>query len=344
MPGSPSIDHPKIAIIILNWNGWKDTIQCLESIYKGVYSNFDVIVVDNSSEDESVSMIKEWAKNELIFSSDSLAQSERIQLIELGCLSDSRTALIKMKLQSNSRTMYLIENKKNYGFAQGSNIAIKYALNVLKVEFALILNNDVVVEKTFLFELIKTMKTDENIGIVGAINYNYSSNSIMAIGEKINWRTGKTEILKNAEYLKSTEYLQFDEVPGSCLLVRSKLIRDIGLLDVNYFCYYEETDWCVRAKRKGWIVCACARSKIWHKDGQSVKKINGFKIFFLTRNRFLFMKKFSSKLGYILFIILSVQDLILTTGSLLFIRRSTNLLKIYFNAIHDGLVMKVNRP
>lgn len=59
------MDAPRVSIIILNWNGWKDTIECLESLYRIDYPNYDVIVVDNGSQDDSIQKIKEYAKGKI---------------------------------------------------------------------------------------------------------------------------------------------------------------------------------------------------------------------------------------------------------------------------------------
>ncbi len=56
---------PKVSIIILNWNGWKDTIECLESIYQIDYPDYDIIVVDNASKNESIEKIKKYAKGNI---------------------------------------------------------------------------------------------------------------------------------------------------------------------------------------------------------------------------------------------------------------------------------------
>ena len=79
------MNYPKVSIIILNWNGWKDTVECLESLYQITYPNYDVIVVDNGSEDESIEKIKRYCKGEIKVESkffDYLPTNKPIKIIE----------------------------------------------------------------------------------------------------------------------------------------------------------------------------------------------------------------------------------------------------------------------
>ena len=95
-------DYPKISIVILNWNGLKYTIECLESLKKSTYPNYEVIVVDNGSKGNDADILEEKYKG-----------------------------YIK-----------LIRNKENLGFPGGSNIAIKQIIAQGESDYVLLLNND----------------------------------------------------------------------------------------------------------------------------------------------------------------------------------------------------------
>jgi len=170
--GSQITDYPKVSIIILNWNGWEDTIECLESLYQITYPNYDVIVVDNGSEDESIEKIKEYAEGNIEVESKFFEYSDRdkpIKIIEYK-REEAEAGGGKEEdiadLPSNKR-MIITKNEKNYGFAEGNNIGMRYALKALNPEYVLLLNNDTVVDKEFLGELVKVWESDEKIGIVG---------------------------------------------------------------------------------------------------------------------------------------------------------------------------------
>lgn len=137
---------PKVAIIILNWNGLKDTIECLGSLKKITYPNYQIIVVDNGSKGNEADVLQEKYKN-----------------------------YIKV-----------IRNKENLGFAGGNNVAIREVLKKGKSEHILLLNNDTVVEPNFLDELVKTAESDSKVGIVGGkILYYNDPNKIWYAGGKL---------------------------------------------------------------------------------------------------------------------------------------------------------------
>ena len=119
--------EPKVSIIILNWNGLDDTIECLESLQKITYPNYEVIVVDNGSRGNDAQVLREKFGD----------------YIEL------------------------IQNDKNYGYTGGNNIGIRYALHNSSWDYFLVLNNDTVVESGFLTELVNIAESAPSSGIAG---------------------------------------------------------------------------------------------------------------------------------------------------------------------------------
>ncbi len=336
------MNSKKVVIIILNWNGWKDTIECLESVLAIDYANYEVIVVDNGSTDDSAQIIKNWANSVSEENSKDFASNRRttrLGFFEIGEKEVEPIINDKKPQSLMSKQLTLIKNQRNYGFAIGNNNAIKYALKMSIPDYILLLNNDTVVDSSFLKNLVNLIDSNNRIGIVGPVNFSYySPNTILAVGENIDWKRGRTNISKSLpESSEGKLSLEFDEVPGSCLLFRSKMIDDVGFMDPDYFCYYEETDWCVRAKQKGWLICTSLTSKILHKYGSTEKKIHGLKLYYLTRNRFWFMRKRASNLRFLVFLFFFLEDFTSTMLSLIVLRRDARLMQIYFTAIYDGL-------
>ena len=127
--------NPLITIIILNWNGWKDTIECLESLYQINYTNFEVILVDNHSEDGSIQKIREYCKGKLEVKSKFFNYMNKNKPIKLIEFSNQETHnYLHKRDDSNllSRKLILLKNDENYGFAEGNNIGIRFALKNLK--------------------------------------------------------------------------------------------------------------------------------------------------------------------------------------------------------------------
>src|SRR4030042_2187559 len=138
--------NPKVSIIILNWNGLEDTIECLNSLKKITYPNYKVILVDNGSKGNDARVLREKFGDYI----------------------------------------HLIENDRNYGYAKGVNIGIRYALANSASEYILLLNNDTVVAPDFLNQLVKLAESDSSVGIVGPKTYYYGSSSrLESIGARL---------------------------------------------------------------------------------------------------------------------------------------------------------------
>jgi GT2 family glycosyltransferase len=120
------MSDPSVSIIILNWNGWSDTVECLESIYHINYSNYQVIVVDNNSSDDSIQKINDYARGKLEVKSNFFKYDPIDKPIEI--LNNKWEYSEIAKFSNHNKQLIIIENKKNYGFAEGNNIGIEFAL------------------------------------------------------------------------------------------------------------------------------------------------------------------------------------------------------------------------
>lgn len=231
------MNYPDVSIIILNWNGWKDTIECLESLYKIVFPNYNVIVVDNGSEDESIEKIKQYCMGKIKVESKYYEYdkiNKPIKIIEY-TREEVETGGGKEKEIADSpsnRKLILIKNEKNYGFAEGNNIGIKFALN-RNANYVLLLNNDTVVNQNFLADLICIVDNDSTVGMVGSKLYDYyNSNLIQCTGGKINLVLGK---IKEYSWLeddgKYSENSERDFVWATSALIKKEVFKAIGYLD-----------------------------------------------------------------------------------------------------------------
>lgn len=297
--------YPKVSIIILNWNGLKDTIECLDSLQKITYPNYEVMVVDNGSKGN-----------------------------EAGILRKKYRDYIK-----------LIANKDNLGFAGGNNQAIKQIIREGQSDYVLLLNNDTIVDKEFLSELVKVAESDSNIAMVGPKIYYYDHRDVLqTAGARINWWTGFPPLIGTNErdVGQYDNIKEVDYVSGCALLVKKEVIAETGMLDKNYFMYYEETDWCARVKKAGYLIKYVPKAKIWHKIEAFKKRTDGPHIYRMTRNRFLFMKKNATSLQYFVFLVYFFtyyfpKSLI----KYLFIIRDKTALKSHLLGIKEGILIKI---
>lgn len=287
---------PKVCIIILNWNSWRDTIECLKSLFNIKYNNYDIILVDNASEDDSINKIIEYL-DKLGFKLDFFKyDSENMPINGLYETKKNNTSIF------NSRRIIIIENDSNYGFAKGNNIGIEY-VNKPNTDYILLLNNDTIVDEEFLNDLINVAELKHKIGFVGPKVYYHDFNGRKDI---INFAGGSLNMWKGQAShngINESDNGQFDTikevdyVQGSCILFKKEIIEKVGLMNSDYFMYWEEADWCVRGLEMGYKSVFAPKSKIWHKISSSSGGSLSFNvIYYLTRNRFIFMKKNASKL------------------------------------------------
>jgi hypothetical protein len=333
----------KVTIIILNWNGWEDTIECLESVYQIKYPNYDIVVVDNGSKDQSVEKIKRYASGSLSVESNFFkynSDNKPLHLIEYSQeeLKFSGTITKDVENLPPEKKLILIKNDQNYGFAEGNNIAIRYALEKLKPDYILLLNNDTVVDRCFLDELIQIAERDPDIGILGPTIFDYKLPCrIQSTGLKILWNKGDAiNLLYEDNFSESAQ--KVDAVTGCTLLAKSELLDKIGLLNKKYFAYFEEVEWCVRARRAFYEIVYVPKGKIWHKGGVTSNKIKGFALYQHTRNRFWFMKQYASYKQYRLFLAYFFGFKFFSFVGWALLHKNKPLIMCFIKGIKDGLL------
>ena len=345
--------HQKVAIIILNWNNWKDTVECLESVYQMQYPCFDIIVVDNASQDGSIEKIAEYCNGGLIPKSNFFEYSHENKPVIISKYtkneSEARTLVDKQgdKLAS-TRKLIIISNDKNYGFAEGCNAGIRFAMRNGS-SYVVLLNNDTVVDPQFLLELVKLAEMDPTHGFVGPKVYYYDYDGrddvINSVGGHLIIRKGATRQIgfEQIDQGQFNKPMELDYVEGSCLFVQTEVIRDIGLLDPAYFTYWEETDWCIRGRKAGYKAVYAPKSKIWHKSAASNvgSKKNEY---YWTRNAFLFLKKHASRGEYVSFIVYFFLFRIYFFSILLLIGGDLQKLVCFWKGVFDGIKMTQNVP
>jgi len=236
---------PKVSIIIVNWNNWKDTLECLKSLKELDYPNFRIVIVDNGSQDDSKKKIKNYLR----------------------------------KVSCPEKYVF-ISSQFNLGFSGGNNLGIKAGLTHHS-DYFLLLNNDTVVEKKFLKELVKVGESKKQIGVLGPLIYFYDNpKKIWFAGGRFNWLKlswvkGRGhlgyDIPISDKFLKRPQKVDF--ITGCALLIKKEVVEKIGLMDEDYFLYYEDVDWCLKAGKAGYNCVFVPSAKIWHKISSSASKL-----------------------------------------------------------------------
>ena len=288
---------PKVTIILLNYNGWEDAIECLESVYKITYPNWELILVDNGSVDGSVSKIKEWAAGKIPVESKFFeydAEGKPIQYIE-ELFYDEKEARVKASKKEKEWDMVLPHQKlsilrieKNRGFTGGNNIGIEYILKERETDYILLLSNDTVVDPEFLGALVKVAESDEKIGIVGPKVFHYKDPEVLqSFGMTVDYLTGKIKHIGAGERdnHQFDETKEIDAIYGCVMLISRNVIDKVGGFDESFFTYVEELDLCLRVLKRGYKVTLSPEGKIYHKvRGSKGGKVTEELIFYRTRN------------------------------------------------------------
>lgn len=242
---------PKIIIILVNWNGKKDTLECLDSLQKVEYPNFLTIVVDNGSVDDSLAAIR--------------AAHPLVPILETGA---------------------------NLGFAGGNNVGIEWALRH-HAEWILLLNNDTTVAPDFLNAFLVAAKEEPKAKILGAKILRYSQPTLIDhLGGRWNPDLAEFESLESGQTDHSYCNMQaVDYVCGAALLMHRSVPEKIGFLEPKFFLFWEETDFCYRARRAGFEVWTAPEAKIWHKVSSSFTGGKPHMHYFWWRSRLLWLER-----------------------------------------------------
>jgi GT2 family glycosyltransferase len=227
-------EEPKVSVIILNWNGLEDTIDCLASLKKITYSNYEVILVDNASSGDDVEVLRE----------------------------------------KYGDYIHIIANDKNYGFSEGNNIGMRHALDKQSNYMFLLNNDTVLDPSalTELVKVSESDSTIGITG--GKVYFYDKPDVLQTVGGEINWWLGKLKHYNNREDIGQFEEIaDRDFIYATAMLIKREVVEKISLLDSKFFFGIEEYDYCTRAKRAGFRVVYVPSSKVWHKAGASRKKL-----------------------------------------------------------------------
>ncbi len=192
--------------------------------------------------------------------------------------------------------LVIIQSGGNLGYAGGNNVGMRYALSKDDCRYIWLLNNDTVVDGDALAEMLRCAEAGEGAGMVGSkLLYHDRPETIQAAGgcTIAPWAGNASVIASNEEDRGRWDApLEPSYVSGASLLVRREVVEAIGLMDEEYFLYWEDADWGVRARRKGYRLLYCPRSRVWHREGGAAGYLSFEADYYWVRNGLYFTKKF----------------------------------------------------
>ncbi|HEX7023099.1 MAG TPA: glycosyltransferase family 2 protein [Trueperaceae bacterium] len=186
----------------------------------------------------------------------------RIVVVDNGSADDSVDVI-----RHQAPDVALLVSSHNLGFAGGNNLGIRHALEA-HADFVWLLNNDTVVDPHSLDGMVQEAASDERIGIVGSRLYFMKEPERLQAygGGTVSFRTGSTHHVRTRVPDEKLDY-----ITGASMLISSRLAEAIGLLDDSYFFYWEDADYCLRARKAGWRLVVAPQSKVWHDVAASVR-------------------------------------------------------------------------
>jgi GT2 family glycosyltransferase len=306
-------EFPKVYIILVNYNGWQDTIECLESVLKINYPTFQVLVIDNGSTNHSYARLKDWAEGA---SDPAIQVPERLNMLVQPLIPkplsfqeyelDSGRFTRNEFQQAAAPSVVFIKAGVNGGFASGNNIGLRFVLSRGDAGFVWLLNNDTLIEKDSLSFLVHYYRdragSGEKIGMIGAkLLFYHNPDFLQSLGGLYNPVFGVVRQLGAKGLDRRDDHTTFtgkiDYVVGASIFSPIAFVEEVGLMSEDYFLYFEEIDWAERGKAKGWRQDVCLACRVYHKEGASTgssdKEGKSFlSDYYALRSRLLFTRKY----------------------------------------------------
>lgn len=219
---------------------------------------------------------------------ESIKKNTTYKKYKVYVVDDSGNGEIGKEIKKKFKEINIIINKENKGFSGANNVGIREALKEYNPEYILLLNDDIeIIEKNWLKKIIDAGERDKQIGILGC-KILYPDRSLQNMGGHIKgWRI-ELETNENKKNI-----FEVDHVMGAFILIKKEVIKKIGLLDEIYSPYLlEDTDYCLRAKKKGWKIVSVPYVNVIHKKGKSIDSLEDKKRLLVRfKNDIIFSKR-----------------------------------------------------
>ena len=252
----------KVGIVILNYNGSDDTLECIAGLHQYISGESEIIVVDNHSTKDNI---------------------------------DKLSALT----QTNTTVIY---HNENCGYAAGNNIGIRQALKRGCDYICVLNNDTVIEEDfltpciTFLQDHPDAGFVGPAILDITGNRVQSTGGDIFIKKGRV------TQKNNGVEYGTLPEVVECNYVGGACIVLRASAIDEVGLIPEQYFLFFEETEWCYRLKQKGYRNVILTTTYIRHKESASISKVGSLKDYLMARNRVVFVKRNTSPVTFLLFL------------------------------------------
>jgi GT2 family glycosyltransferase len=296
----------RVCVLTVNSNSWADAVECLESVLRSDVPGLSVVVCDNASQDGSLSHLRAWAEGRL---SPYVAASNPLRPLSwpplpkpIGYVEYERAEAERGGDPAADPPLVLIRNPENLGFAGGNNVGLRYALARGDFDYVWLLNPDTVVRPDTLRRMLEAMRDDPQMGLCGSMVLYYGApDTVQALGGA---RYNRWLALPRHIGLGRSAGAPVDGpgvaarmtyVYGASMLVSRRFLEEVGLLNEEYFLYFEELDWAMRARGRFRLGFA-PRSVVYHREGTKLgsgRTKSPVSDYYFMRNRLRVTRKFN---------------------------------------------------
>lgn len=296
---TPRPMHPApVWVVVLNYNGWRDTIECLESVARTEYPALRVIVVDNASADHSVEHIAAWAAGSATAQLPEHVPSGRPRLRPIpkpvAYAVIAATGEVESGDTPGDPWLTIMRSPGNLGFAGGNNVALRHLLAREQHGWVWVLNNDIVVAPEALGRMMAVATHTPAAGAVGATLLEYQDPDVVQAaggGTYGSWHGLVQGSQAGARRGTTVADRPLDFVSGGCALIELDVIRRAGMLDERFFLYAEDIDWSIRIRAAGFRLLYAPDAEVWHKGGATTVAGSPFNDFHTVRSSLLLVHK-----------------------------------------------------
>ena len=250
-----------VAIILVNYNGYNDTVNCVKSIIAGEYKDYKIILVDNGSDDREI-------------------------ILNDAFLNDKCDVIL---------------HPDNIGFSGGNNVGIEYAKKIYNPDFFLLLNNDTEIDNMAIVEMVQAIEQIPNCGIMtGKILYYDKPEIIWSAGGKFDFKTGIADqpAMGKTDDGSYDSICETTFCTGCVMLIPAEVIDTVGLLSEEYFLYAEDTDYCCRVMNAGYKLGYTGHARIYHKVSSSTGRGSNLSQYYNVRNNLYIIEKYCTNKIY----------------------------------------------
>lgn len=267
-------EEPSVGIVILNFNGWRETIRLINNLESQSYRNYFVVVVDNAS------------------------------------LNDSSAQLSKFVSEYTAAKVFSVYEERNSGYAGGNNVGIQLALS-RGADYVCVLNPDVIVAPNFLEEVMTAaMSPESNLDLQTYIARGrklgmWGARIFMAEEPQRIWYNGgwiQKNLLKagpkdygvHVRKIKDDAFQSTEYITGTAIVISRQCLQEVGLLKEDFFLYYEDVEWSINARSKNYELIIVNDAHVWHEGFHSTGQHSYGTIYYHERNQWYLAQRYGS--------------------------------------------------